>query len=105
MSRTGENKLVEKWVPTGYECDCCHKKVSSGDLPKGWKSFSAGHGEWGNDSHESYNNYDVCSFYCYVSLFTEEYERLKDEDSGVIDHCDMTYAGSLVTYIKTAWNE
>ena len=35
--KTGETKLVEKWVPTGYECDCCHKRIDLNDLPDGWK--------------------------------------------------------------------
>lgn len=51
-------------------CDGCGKTRDNADLP-GWHHFSSHHHEWGNDSIDSYEYHDACSFACYLVIVAE----------------------------------
>ena len=62
-------RLVE-----GVECDICKKII----LPQSWRSpecqyfrVITGHHDWGNDSIDSINHYDICP--CCVGKFMTDY--------------------------------
>lgn len=67
MSAIYETKTVTKQVRVGWKCDSCGMEI-----PKGQKmSVAWSHGDWGNDSIESYRSADVCSPECYKDVVTE----------------------------------
>ena len=71
-----ETLVVEEW----RVCDICQKKIESDSY---WK-LTTHHNDWGNDSHESYEYFDVCSKKCLAEKF-EEY--LKDSDNDINTMC------------------
>lgn len=66
MRKTRSEQVPRKVV---YEtvCDYC-KKAAPGEDPDGWHHFSTGHSDWGNDSPESWEHWDVCSGACYMEI-------------------------------------
>ena len=67
-------RLVE-----GVECDVCKKIIT----PKDWKSpecryfhIITGHHDWGNDSIDSIEHYDVCP-HCVGKFMTDYLSRAK----------------------------
>lgn len=54
-------------VQTGTKCDCCGIIINE-ILPKTWHHFDSHHGDWGNDSHESYEYFDACSAKCFIEI-------------------------------------
>ena len=71
-----ETLVVEEW----RVCDICQKKIESDSY---WQ-LTTHHNDWGNDSHESYEYFDVCSKKCLAEKF-EEY--LKDSDNDINTMC------------------
>jgi len=77
--------LVEKKMVTGVKCDVCGKEYENEDF-----SISFHHDEWGNDSIDSYEYFDTCSFNCFIKKIKEiikeqgKYETLMINDMKVI---------------------
>lgn len=69
MAKITEKKMVtvEREVVIGRVCDVCKKKIV-GDY---WY-LSTHHHDWGNDSIESYEHYDLCSEVC-IDIKLNEY--------------------------------
>lgn len=59
------HKQVPKEVTTGYKCDICGAKHDGDGYPKEWAMFTHQHHGWGNDSFESYEQFDLCSIPCF----------------------------------------
>jgi hypothetical protein len=61
-----EEKTVKRTedVAVSYECDMCGKIVDSEYLPEGWILMEHSHRAWGNDSCESVEERQICSFKC-----------------------------------------
>ena len=76
MAKLTRPESVQKPVTYGFVCDHCGKKAEhldrtypgDGVKPNGWHSFASYHGDWGNDSIESHEDWDVCSWGCYVAI-------------------------------------
>lgn len=49
-------------------CDICKQKILHG---VGYWEVTTHHNDWGNDSCESYEHFDVCSVECLKSKFDE----------------------------------
>lgn len=76
MSKTYADEMVKKRVVAFYNCDNCKKSVKS---EEDIKSFHGGHQEWGNDSIESYEYFDVCSMKCYLDIIKRELDEYADQ--------------------------
>lgn len=74
MSDIKEIKTVNQEVTTGHKCDVCGIEVKG--RASGWFSFNTYHSEWGNDSCESCQYYDVCSVECYTVKLTESVKAM-----------------------------
>lgn len=85
MARLTKTEQVAKEITYAYRCDGCGKVAEGDELipcqsgerdhPRSWHSFDSGHSEWGNDSVDSYERHDVCSFPCYVDVVRELLNR------------------------------
>lgn len=49
-------------------CDICNKEINTN---KGYWELTTGHHDWGNDSCESIEHFDVCSEICLMNKFSE----------------------------------
>lgn len=56
-------------------CDVCKKEIATNSF---WK-LTTHHNDWGNDSIESYEYFDVCSADCLREKF-DEYVKNSDND-------------------------
>lgn len=96
MSKRYETKNVVQKVEIGITCDNCHGQFSDG------YGFSSSHSEWGNDSMESFEYHDACSFKCYVQIVKERLDHWKEYGSLEIDGKDRTFMEALVADAKNA---
>ena len=71
-----EKVTVEREIIKGIECDVCKRKI----VGKYWK-LSTHHYDWGNDSIESYEDFDLCSPECISVMLNKYYERCKRSDT------------------------
>jgi hypothetical protein len=97
-----ETKVITevKTVIVGYKCDNCGK-IHNGDFPDEWHHFSSHHNEWGNDSIDSYEYYDVCSPECYVDKLTDVVEsEMSGIHNGDVDGMKIQFARRMVEYFK-----
>lgn len=100
MSTITENKVVNREINIGYECDICCTKIL-GSLPKTWHSFDHGHCDWGNDSHESREQFHVCSIGCYAEQLKISLDKMKNNrNSAEISGMGYDFAQQLYTIIK-----
>ena len=67
-----ENVLIEEKLI----CDICEKEIAKG---KGYYELATSHNDWGNDSFESSESFDVCSKECLTEKFNE---YLTESESG-----------------------
>lgn len=83
-----ENDIIEKVtkepVVTGIRCDICNGRISG----KFWR-LTTSHQDWGNDSCDSIQRYDLCSRDCIdraltmymkkcISSYTQEFDLEQD---------------------------
>lgn len=55
---------LEKIEPIEMHCDICGKVIDT----RNWFSVSTHHSDWGNDSFESLEFYDICSDKCVMEF-------------------------------------
>jgi hypothetical protein len=93
----GRTEKVERSVVYETVCDSCGK-IAEGDSPQGWHHFDSHHGEWENDSIESYEYHDACSFACYLAIVKREFEPYADHPhkSLEIDDRDWWFVRDMV---------
>lgn len=58
-------------------CDICKKEIAK---RKGYWTLVTGHNDWGNDSCESVEHFDVCSQICLMNKFAEYIDE-SDKDN------------------------
>lgn len=107
MANLKEQKKVTKLenVTIGHKCDNCGKVINTERFPDEWHHFSSHHNEWGNDSCDSYEYYDVCSAKCYVEKFTDVVENeLNGRSDAEVDDKEIQFARVLVDYFKSVGN-
>lgn len=66
---------IIKETPVKVICDVCGNEVN----PKNWFRITTSHSDWGNDSIDSYESFDVCSDKCAV-MFASKYLKDAYED-------------------------
>lgn len=89
--------IEERKTRETCNCDICEKLiferslVDSEELPEnniqvGYWKVHTGHHDWGTDSGDSYEYYDVCSEECLTKLFDEYKNRSKSKYSNVLSN-------------------
>jgi hypothetical protein len=109
MTRLMRVEQVPKEVTYSYRCDHCGKVAEgnelipchSGDKDYGgtWHHFSSGHSEWGNDSVDSFEEYDACSFPCYVEIVRKVLAQWRGYTTLRIDDRSGEFIAELVAAI------
>lgn len=69
MSKYYTTETVAKRVISRTTCDHCGH-AAKGE-PGGWLSISSGHSDWGNDSIDSAEDWDVCSADCLLHILAK----------------------------------
>lgn len=97
MKNMREERVMK---PVVYQtvCDGCGKTVE-GEPPEGWTDFSSHHSDWGNDSVDTHQDYDVCSWACYLTVVRrvfEDYETLWPERTLEVDGKDWHFIRGLL---------
>lgn len=59
-------------------CDVCKKEIAK---RKGYWELTTGHNDWGNDSCESIEHFDVCSQMCLMHKFAEYLDESDKNDN------------------------
>ena len=97
MTEHTREEQVTKLVTYQTECDGC-EKIEKGYRPKGWHQFDSNHGDWGNDSIESYDYFDVCSWGCYLKVVRRELDDYGEVQNPtlVIDEKDIFFIRSML---------
>ena len=94
-------QTVKQEVFSELVCDVCGNK-SKEENPNGWYNFSHGHGAWGNDSCDSYCNFDVCSVECYLKQLKKSLEEMKEYEDRYanIDHKNIKFIEDLIKALE-----
>lgn len=87
--RYAQKSVIQKTL-VGITCDGCHKQFDDG------YSFSSHHSEWDNDSVESFEHHDACSFSCYLDIVKERLAYWKEYQSLEIDGKERSFMEDLV---------
>lgn len=98
-----EKKIVtqEKDVTIGYKCDACGK-IHHGNFPNEWHFFSIEHREWGNDSIDSYESFEVCSPQCYINKISDIINgEYSDKFDAKIDSMEIQFARNFIELYPT----
>lgn len=98
-------KQVPKSVVYQTVCDSCGR-VDGAD-PRGWHHFSSHHNDWGNDSIDSWETHDACSWACYVAIVrrvVEDYGQ-RTYPTLEVDDKDLAFLGDMLLQIPPASRE
>ena len=82
---------VEEIVRSFVVCDVCGKKAPifnrfSGEVYQRYYSVTIWHSDWGNDSCDSYDEKQACSYQCALKLAENWFEENSDSETA---HCDI----------------
>jgi hypothetical protein len=101
--RKYENKTVtvQKETLVGVVCDECGcEELDSEIVENEWEYVVTSHSNWGNDSHESFESFDVCSGKCYLVTLRKFIEANKGDsdylNAGEVDGKDFKFMMQLV---------
>jgi len=95
-----EVRQANQEVVIGHKCDVCGKE-SEGSLPKDWHHLYHKHYDWGNDSVDSYESFDVCSSECYLARLKESVYELRNHDkSGEISDMSIPFVLNLIKFME-----
>jgi len=82
--------MVRQATVIDCKCDVCGL-LSGKPYPEDWFNFSHQHGEWGNDSGDSIEYFDVCSIECFTNQLKNSLDEMSDyKRSATI--ADMKYS-------------
>lgn len=82
-------------VKVGMKCDVCG--TESHDIENdAWTEISHHHEDWGNDSCDSYEYFDVCSVDCYIEQLKRSVEELRDYHTGEINDMSCEFVSLLI---------
>lgn len=82
--KTYINKTVKKTkrIAEKVTCDVCGKIIA--DKKNRWAGYwtlTTGHNDWGNDSCESYEDFDLCSKDCVQEKLNEYFDNCKHSNT------------------------
>ena len=90
MSAIKAAKMVKQEVTVAWQCDVCYTQTADlGRYEQEWHHFSKGHQGWGNDSIDSYDEYDVCSVDCFIKQLQESVPDLLEYADSAAEIADM----------------
>lgn len=69
-----EEKMKKVKVDEKIYCDICGNEINKKD---GYYALMTGHNDWGNDSCDSIEHYELCSKECLTEKFNMYLERSK----------------------------
>lgn len=69
-------KIVKTDIPTCIKCDICKKEITG----KFW-NLTTHHHDWGNDSIDSYEHFDLCSRECINKALDDYINNCKTSDT------------------------
>jgi hypothetical protein len=98
MSKITERHNIIKEVQIGTKCDFCGKETDKN--PFDWYSFDHHHGDWGNDSVESYEYFDVCSTECFKGQLQKSLNDIGNYRSGIVAGMPVEFAKKLLKSLK-----
>lgn len=101
MSKIKQQRQITATVVVQTRCDNCGK-LADGDEPKGWHHFSASHDDWGNDSLESWENFDACSAACWIAVVRKVVADYGDghmHPTLTLDGMDYAFARDLLAMV------
>jgi len=96
MTSIDETKTVTKKVKVGTKCDICGRESRDPNEYGDWHYADTRHGDWGNDSHESAEYYDVCSPACYLKLMRLAVLDLGGSRTGELDDVPIAFVKGIV---------
>ncbi len=99
MSEITKKQKVEQEVVVGTKCDICGKKSDEAE-PDGWHETYHGHEDWGGDSIDSMEYFDVCSPKCYIKLLNKSVKELGRRRTGYIGDMSIHFAVRLLEHFK-----
>lgn len=96
-------KVTEvKKVKTATRCDFCGKEHIGDTEPKGWHQLMRRHDDWGNDSIDSNEHFDVCSPECYIQVIRASLAQMRShKETAEIDGMNYEFADLFVSYIHS----
>lgn len=100
MKHEAAESVIKK-VVVRTECDGCGK--IEGPDPYGWLNFSSYHHDWGNDSIDSHDRWDVCSFGCYLTVVRRVFEDYGEQRRPTleIDAKDWWFVRDMLNAVAT----
>lgn len=106
MTRLSRDQAITEEVVYAIQCDNCVERadVKPGryvDAPQGWATFSSHHNDWGNDSIESSEQHDVCSWACYLAIVRRVFDdygedRVRTHATLVVDGHDWAFLKDML---------
>jgi len=100
MSYIGEIVHITQTKTIGYQCDVCAQRIIV-DMPSSWYSFDHSHNDWGNDSFESTESFQVCSIRCFSDQLKICLKTMKDHRyTAKIAEMNYDFAEALYNKIK-----
>lgn len=103
MKRHRDERVVRRVV---YQtvCDNCDK-IADGEDPEGWYYFRSWHSDWGSESDESLERWDVCSYRCYLAVVRkifEDYDKMHHNPTLSIDNKDWAFLNDMLSTEKVS---
>lgn len=72
------HEVIEKvCVGETMTCDVCKKEILKGS---GYWNVTTGHNDWGRDSIDSIEHFDICSEICLMSKFSDYLDESGGDD-------------------------
>lgn len=87
---------VTRKVVVAYQCDRCGKVEEKAE---GWATLAHRHSEWGNDSCDSFERFDLCSPSCYLLQLRESARELAGYKTAEIDEKSRDFVVALLDYL------
>jgi hypothetical protein len=99
--RHNRTELRPYQVTFKTECDAdgCGNSAEGYD-PNGWYHFDSQHGDLGNDSSESFQSWDACSWACYLNIVNQIWSDYGSENRNPtleIDDKDYYFVADMLS--------
>ena len=101
MSSIKEKKVVESTVEVGKKCDVCGLQTLNRDVYDKWIHGNHHHGDWGYDSQDSYEWFDICSPKCFRVQLERSITELGKTWTGEIFGMPLNFAKALLAEFNT----
>lgn len=101
MSEVREKHMVESEIVVATQCDNCSKREANLEMvEKEWFYFSDGHNGWGNDSVDSFHEFNVCSAKCFIGILPKLIKDMDNHRGAEIAEMPVAFAKQLLELVK-----